>query len=255
VKGGASSRDRMLGFLRSRAPRAAGPAMGADGLFARREPVAPSAGGESFAERRARFAQSLRKAGGEVHDLVGSPDPRAQLVLLAASLRPEPAGAPARPRAALDRDPAWEILRTRSGGRLDMRGVLEEAGFDCEVAPVEGGEGAPGNLTVELLAEAALGVTLADRAVAETGSIVQVARPFRPRSISLLPPAHLVVLPEERIAADLEELFDLLTPELASQAGYLTLITGPSRTADIEKVLTIGVHGPGRLLVALVEGG
>ena len=74
----------------------------------------------------------------------------------------------------------------------------------------------------------------------------------RPSQISLLPPAHLIVLPEELILEDLADLIEAEAEHLAGPSGYMALMTGPSRTADIEKVLTIGVHGPGRLAVALV---
>ena len=66
------------------------------------------------------------------------------------------------------------------------------------------------------------------------------------------PPAHLVLVPEDRILPGLEDLLEAAASELAGPAGFLSLITGPSRTADIEKVLTIGVHGPGRLVAVVV---
>lgn len=84
------------------------------------------------------------------------------------------------------------------------------------------------------------GITTADFAIAETGTLVLGASPGHPRGTSLLPPRHLVVLPEDRIVAT---LFDLI-PRLRSLPSALTFITGPSRTADIELTPVRGAHGP-----------
>jgi len=173
------------------------------------------------------------------------------LLELVRSLREEltAAGRGPRPRAAMDRDPGWDALAQREAGRLPVREILGKGEFDVAALPApEAGK------TGEILSAAALGVTLADHAVAETGTVVQVSRPWRPRSISLLPPVHLAILPEDRILPDLGELLAARERESPGGGAYFTLITGPSRTADIEKVLTIGVHGPGRLVVAIVDG-
>ena len=160
---------------------------------------------------------------------------------------PGAAGGPA-PRAAVDRDPAWARLAGRAAGPLAIAGALRAAGLDpVEVPAASDGE------TRSVLAAAAIGVTVADLAIADTGTVVQLGRPFRPRSVSLLPPAHLVVLPEDRILGSLDDVLAAAAGDLGGPEGYMTLITGPSRTADIEKVLTIGVHGPGRIAVAIVE--
>ena len=99
-----------------------------------------------------------------------------------------------------------------------------------------------------------LAVTGADYAVAETGTLVQVSGPVRGRLPSLVPAAHLVLIPLEALRAGLGEvLAELEAGGLGGAAA--TCITGPSRTADIEQVLTIGVHGPGRLHVILGKGG
>jgi L-lactate dehydrogenase complex protein LldG len=99
-------------------------------------------------------------------------------------------------------------------------------------------------------ASAEAGVTGAVLGVASTGSVL-LSSAAGSRTTSLLPPVHLVVLPEERLVAGFEELFEHL-PELGA-ASQLVLITGPSRTADIEMTLVRSVHGPGRL-VAIVVG-
>ncbi|MDR7395787.1 MAG: lactate utilization protein [Armatimonadota bacterium] len=98
------------------------------------------------------------------------------------------------------------------------------------------------------LSEAEVGVTGADYGIAESATLVLVARPNRPRSASLLPPVHVAVLREDRVLAD---LFDLLE-RLGGLPSALVLASGPSRSADIEMSLAVGVHGPGIVHVVLL---
>ena len=100
-------------------------------------------------------------------------------------------------------------------------------------------------------ATADIGITSADYALADTGTLVMLASPREARLISLLPPAHLAVVPRERILTGLDELFGLL-PNPAEATSSMVLITGPSRTADIEQILVRGVHGPGKFTVLVV---
>jgi L-lactate utilization protein LutC len=102
----------------------------------------------------------------------------------------------------------------------------------------------------ELCASADVGITSADYALADTGTLVLLASPREARMISLLPPAHIAVVPRERILTGLDELFSLL-PNPAEATSSMVLITGPSRTADIEQILVRGVHGPGLLTVVV----
>jgi L-lactate dehydrogenase complex protein LldG len=87
-----------------------------------------------------------------------------------------------------------------------------------------------------------------DAAIAESGSMVVVSGPGRGRLASLLPPMHIALLPAERVVRTLPEAFDLLRERfgegLFGERSNVTVITGPSRTADIELSLTLGVHGP-----------
>ncbi len=100
-------------------------------------------------------------------------------------------------------------------------------------------------------AAADVGITSADYALADTGTLVMLSTQREARLISLLPPAHIAVVPRERILTGLDELFAVL-PNAADASSSMVLITGPSRTADIEQILVRGVHGPGQLTVLIV---
>jgi L-lactate utilization protein LutC len=102
-----------------------------------------------------------------------------------------------------------------------------------------------------LCATADVGITSADYALADTGTLVMLASPAEARLISLLPPVHIAVVPKERLLSGLDELFTIL-PDPAARTSSMVLITGPSRTADIEQILVRGVHGPGEIHVVVV---
>ena len=91
-------------------------------------------------------------------------------------------------------------------------------------------------------------VTGCDCLVAMTGSNFVTTRSANGRAASVLPELHLVVARREQIVPDLPAAFALLRQRYGSRwPSALTLITGPSRTADIEKILVMGAHGPKRL--------
>jgi L-lactate utilization protein LutC len=100
-------------------------------------------------------------------------------------------------------------------------------------------------------ATANVGITSADYALADTGSLVMFSSREEARLISLLPPVHLALVPTERLLTGLDELFTQI-PDPAVLSSSMVLITGPSRTADIEQILVRGVHGPGEIHVVLV---
>ena len=97
-----------------------------------------------------------------------------------------------------------------------------------------------------------IGITSVDYALAETGSFVMLSSHNEPRLVSLLPPAHIAIFPRSLILANLDELLSIL-PRPADQTSSMVLITGPSRTADIEQILVRGVHGPGEIYAVIVE--
>src|SRR5262249_3151467 len=102
---------------------------------------------------------------------------------------------------------------------------------------------APGPVTREAAAAADLGITGAVAGVCSTGSVLLRATPASPRIASLLPPAHVAILHEAVLLPGFEELFDRLGDEVTG-ANAAVLVTGPSRTSDIELTLVRGVHGP-----------
>jgi L-lactate dehydrogenase complex protein LldG len=97
---------------------------------------------------------------------------------------------------------------------------------------------------------AQFGVTSADYALADTGTLVVLAS-SQARLPSLLPPTHIAILRRERILSGLDELLAVV-PSPAALTSSMVLITGPSRTADIEQILVRGVHGPGELHAVIV---
>jgi L-lactate dehydrogenase complex protein LldG len=100
-------------------------------------------------------------------------------------------------------------------------------------------------------ANAACGITSADYALAETGSLVMLSSAQEARMISLLPPVHIALVARDRLLSGLDELLTIL-PRPAEQTSSMVLITGPSRTADIEQILVRGVHGPGEIHVIVI---
>jgi L-lactate utilization protein LutC len=101
------------------------------------------------------------------------------------------------------------------------------------------------------VASANLGIAEADFAIASTGTLAVVSTDSRPSSLTLLPPASLVIVQIDRMMATLAEVLAAMGPSGVA-AHRLTLITGPSRTADIEKRIVLGVHGPKSLHVVVV---
>lgn len=99
-----------------------------------------------------------------------------------------------------------------------------------------------------LFAPGVVGVTDVFAALAETGSIVLASSRTMPRAVFLVPDRHLVVVRSSRVIPD---LFDLFT-ELARPPAALTIVSGPSKTADIEGILITGVHGPREVHIVFV---
>lgn len=103
-------------------------------------------------------------------------------------------------------------------------------------------------------AGADIGIVVADYAVSMTGSVVLTSNEHQGRSVSLLPTALMIIVPSERIKTRMGEVMHELNQLTPSQmpAG-VHFVSGPSRSADIENDLTIGVHGPGIVYALIVD--
>jgi L-lactate dehydrogenase complex protein LldG len=106
----------------------------------------------------------------------------------------------------------------------------------------------PAQADKHLVAACELGVTGADVALPETGTLQLHSSPERPRVVSLLPRVHLAIFTPAVLRADLHQAF-----ASAKDSGYSVFVTGPSRTSDIELTLTLGVHGPKSLYAWVLD--
>jgi L-lactate dehydrogenase complex protein LldG len=134
-------------------------------------------------------------------------------------------------------------------------GALRDLGLS--VTTVAHGEaGSRESLRQEIVA-AGIGITGADYAVAETGSVVLLARRGLGRLVSVVPPVHVALVRPEEVIETLDDFFLLRRLQYHREGGemgsYLNFITGPSRTADIEQTLVVGVHGPKEVHLVLLE--
>jgi L-lactate dehydrogenase complex protein LldG len=93
-----------------------------------------------------------------------------------------------------------------------------------------------------------MGLSVGQVALAETGSVLVSSGPGMGRLTSLLPPVHVVLVPSSCLTAD---IFTWTAGRREELPASLTLISGPSKTADIEQTMAIGVHGPGRFVAIL----
>lgn len=100
------------------------------------------------------------------------------------------------------------------------------------------------------VADADIGITAADALIAESGTLLLRSH-ARARTVSLLPPVHVAIVGRELLVADLGTALARVR-SVDEPDSCLTLITGPSRTSDIEKKLVVGVHGPCALHVVLL---
>ena len=141
-------------------------------------------------------------------------------------------------------EPELPPLRPERGATL-----LDQFAFAAEASGARVHRGADPAEVVAGRPPEEVGVSRAAYGLADTGSVVLLAAPDEPRSRSLLPPVHVAVLAVDDLLPGLPELFAELGPDLPSSVA---IVTGPSRSADIEQQLTIGVHGPGEVHVVLV---
>lgn len=174
-------------------------------------------------------------------------------------------------RLILDKDPEWgtekSVVRWDHPllSRLHLESLAELNGVTIYTT-----DSVPGRLDAKVSAAAQrsairekveasfIGITSADYLVAATATLAMRSRPGHARSASLVPSIHIVVIEEEKLLANLEELYTLLKWDPEEQAQGLTnclsLISGPSKTGDIELVMVHGAHGPRELHLFVVKG-
>jgi L-lactate dehydrogenase complex protein LldG len=166
----------------------------------------------------------------------------------------------------------WTVVRGEAEAAGAVARILTGVGARCVVGsdaplvrrllPAMGGGDAFALKSIDGLSRDELfacdaGVTTAQWGIAETGTLVLESACEQNRLLSLVPPVHIALLPAGRICDSLGEALERVRhadagTDLASRA--ITLITGPSRTSDIELTLTIGVHGPQAVHVVILEG-
>lgn len=155
------------------------------------------------------------------------------------------------------RDEALDFILgfLRSEGVADApqsRALWAECPFleGIDRAALHGIAGLRFDVTRELAAEARFGISQMEWALADTGTLVQDSTAIEQRLVSSLSSIHIALAPTTAILPDLATLLTRITPE---KSAYIAMITGASRTADIERVLTIGVHGPERLVIVFCD--
>lgn len=183
-----------------------------------------------------RFTSEATAVGGEVYRAKDFDDARehVQCVLAAAGAR-----------SAL----CWrhDVLH-----RLELPRLLAAAG----VAAIDGASllTLPEAEQRRVILSCDVGITSCDLAIAETGTLLMCSREGQERVASLTPPMHIAIIERRQIVPDLIDALDWLAGRgLENLPSNVTLITGPSKTGDIELQLTTGVHGPGKWRVIVVE--
>ena len=141
---------------------------------------------------------------------------------------------------------------------LRLEGLLARSGIEVGLMAIDETDEVPPERQRQALRgraiEADLGITGAEYAIADTGSCVLLAEKGVSRLVSLLPPAHVVVVKKGQVLPGLDELFTLRRHSFLQGSGgsYMNIITGPSRSADIEQTIVTGVHGPGDVHMVLL---
>lgn len=97
------------------------------------------------------------------------------------------------------------------------------------------------------------GVSGCDCLVAQTGGIMVTSSSAGGRALSVLPPHHVVIASTAQLTGDLADAFAILRKNHGTVPAFVSFITGPSRTGDIERILVLGAHGPKKLTVLLVQ--
>ncbi len=197
----------------------------------------PTAEAARRSELASQFARELHALGGHFLGILSSKETVAGVLEVAAGLNARSVAVGA--GIANDPAPIVDALERASIG------VIRTAAITDDPARAE---------LRDKLARCDFAVVEADYAIAATGTLAMLATPERPGSLTLLPPVNVILVDAGRILTDLAAV--LAAIGAASIASHrLALVTGPSRTADIEKRIVVGVHGPREVHVAVVWHG
>ncbi|MCF8080375.1 MAG: lactate utilization protein [Desulfobacterales bacterium] len=219
---------------------------------------------ESPSDRSRRLLEKISKrTGEEVRTLIHRLEEAAAPLNIDLHVAPDiQAAAAVVVRLAADKSPEWADQKTVAAWRhplverLDLPAALDAPVFFSEPDPGLSEEEARRRM-LERIAKSFIGVTAADFCLADTATLVLRSRPGQARSVSLLPSIHVAIVETDQLLADLAELYALLSwdPEQKTEglSTCLTLITGPSKTADIEATLVHGAHGPRELHLVVLE--
>jgi len=177
--------------------------------------------GASFEERVALFAKNAAELKADFQLLAGREELAARL-------------------SALAKAEGWKKIGTHAGPMTNF--VFATLGL-----PVVQTDGL---YRIEELETCDAAITECDALIAQTGTVLLTARSAGGRALSVLPPHHVVLARREQLLPDLPAAFALLKQRYADNyPSMICLITGPSRTGDIERILVLGVHGPRKLTI------
>ena len=177
----------------------------------------------------------------EAADLVGSFVRNATTALLEVHRIPSPLPSDEFLRALIETEGVRSVVTSTDPLAISVGDRLRELGCDVSRHTPQGA------------ASADLGVTSPRWGIAATGSLVQDSSTEGGRAASLLPRKHLAILPTNRIVGTTADVLTTFKDRADGMPANVVLITGPSRTGDIEMILTIGVHGPVKVVVAVVD--
>lgn len=180
--------------------------------------------GDGLEEQIAMFAKNSEDLKTEFHVLGNAAELPARLMAFAA-------------------ENGWQRVATHRGVMTDaavpamkLSTLLTDGGYD-----------------VAALEQCDAGISECDALVAQTGSVLITGRSAGGRALSVLPPHHVVLVRREQMVSDIPAAYTLLRQKYAANwPSFMSFITGPSRTGDIERILVLGAHGPKRLTVFLV---
>lgn len=148
---------------------------------------------------------------------------------------------------------AVDLTKKQGGSTIAAPGLDEKDRKDLEALCNENGLTLFAQNLRDHLREIHTGLTVAEWGIAETATLVQVSSSEDLRIATMLSETHVALLSRSRIKPDVMELEPELSRIMKTPSTYLAFISGASRTADIERVLTIGVHGPQELHVLVLD--